>query len=69
MRLTLSLLGLELDVTLGPADAPSPAPDMDPLRDLGATGGTFLSFTSSHDLPDEAAIHRPCSPWEDDSEC
>lgn len=41
MRLTLQLLGLELDVTLGPADAPSPAPD-----DQGASlnGGTTASY-------------------------
>jgi hypothetical protein len=65
MRLTFQLLGLELDVTFGPAETAS---EDDPLRDLGATGHYPVGFVANHDMPDEAAIHRPCSPFEDDSE-
>jgi hypothetical protein len=35
---------------------------------MGYTSGTFLGFTPAHDVPDEAAIHHQCSPYEDDSE-
>lgn len=66
MRLTLALLGFEMDLTFGPATTAS---EDDPLRDLGATGSTPVGFVVAHEIPDEAAIHRPCSPWEDDSEC
>jgi hypothetical protein len=66
MRLTLQLLGLELDITFGIAgDAIA---EDDGGRDMGYTGGQFLSFTSAHQMPDEAAIHHQCSPYEDDSE-
>jgi hypothetical protein len=66
MRLTLQLLGLELDITFGVAEV-AIAEDDEPT-DLGYLGGAYVGFVAAHDLPDEAAIHRPRSPWEDDSE-
>lgn len=65
MRLTFQALGLTLDLSLAPTTAEA---EDDPLRDLGATGSTPVGFVHAHEIPDDASIHRPTSPWEDDSE-
>lgn len=67
MNVTPFMFGIcVLDLTIGPADSPSPEPDGASL-DGGTTGGYFVGF-ARHDPPDEAAIHHQCSPYEDDSE-
>jgi hypothetical protein len=65
MRLTLALLGWTLDWSIEPTTTEV---EDDGGRDFGYTSGTFLGFTPAHDVPDEAAIHHQCSPYEDDSE-
>lgn len=45
MRLTFSLLGLELDITFGLATDADP----DPLRDLGTTGHQPVGFVRPRD--------------------
>jgi hypothetical protein len=66
VRLTLALLGWTLDWSLEPTTAEAEADDGG--RDMGSTSGTYVGFTAAHDVPDEAAIHHQCSPYEDDSE-
>jgi hypothetical protein len=57
VRVTLSLLGWELDLTLGPADAPSPAPDDEASSmDGGTTASYPISFTATYEMPEEFGI-------------
>lgn len=55
MRVTIAAFGLELDVTFGPADAPSPAPDGASL-DGGTTSAYPMGFVAVHDQPDMVGL-------------
>lgn len=67
MRLTIQALGLELDITFGhaPTDGVEVEDQYDPGRDLGYTGGTFLSFTSAHPIPEEVPAPQHCPSWDE----
>jgi hypothetical protein len=65
MRLTLTLLGLELDLTLG---RQTPDTDDDVWVDCGATGSTPVGFTRSpHPEWDAPGSYHQFDP-DDDSE-
>lgn len=49
-------------------DLGTPAAEDETPTDMGTTGHYPVGFVASHEVPDEVAIHRPTSPWEDDSE-
>lgn len=66
MRVTIAALGFELDLTFGPTTETA-AVDGASL-DGGTTSAYPMGFVVRHEVPDEVAIVRPVSPWEDDSE-
>lgn len=65
MRLTLSLLGLELDVTFGRAIA---AEDEDQGAALngGTTGSTPMGFTAQWAAPEDIPLPQRTPPWDDE---
>lgn len=62
-RVTIALLGWTFDWSIEPTAAEV---EDDGPRDLGYTNGTFLSFTSGHDIPEEAAVPMRCNGWPDE---
>lgn len=67
MRVTIALLGYELDITLGLADATSPASDdTGEALNGGTTSGYFVGFTP-HDGQDVAMPQR-CPAWDEPEE-
>jgi hypothetical protein len=64
MRLTLSLLGLELDLSFGLAGVD--AEEADPLRDLGTTGHYPVSFVGSYEGVDECSLPMRNNGWGDE---
>lgn len=65
VTISLWLFGVEvLNLTIGP----TPTDDETEYDGSGYTASQPISFVSHHDLPDDANIHRPVSPFEDDSE-
>jgi hypothetical protein len=69
MRLTIALLGFELDMTLGPAAADDAA-DEDPAAALN--GGTLasqpISFVGTYDVPEEVSAPQHCPSWDEPEE-
>lgn len=63
MRLTVCLFGWTWDLSLEPTDTESTD---DPLRDLGTTGGTFLGFTASHEVPADLPWVERGNGWGDE---
>ena len=64
MNVELWLFGVQvMCFTIGASDAGA-----DEAGDSGYTTSTIVGFTARHEMPDEVAIHRPVSPFEDDSE-
>jgi hypothetical protein len=63
MRLTLILLGHTFDLSLEPTASEDEA---DPLRDLGATGVTYVGFTAAHDVPADLPWVERDNGWGDE---
>ena len=61
MRLTLSALGLELDVSFGIATDAEPD---EYGRDLGYTSGTFVGF-SPHVTPEDCPLPQRTPAWDE----
>jgi hypothetical protein len=65
MRLTIELLGHTFDLSLGPT-ASEAEDEADPLRDFGATGGTYVGFTAAHDVPADLPWVERDNGWGDE---
>ena len=65
MRLTLTLLGLELDLSLG---RPTADEEPDPLRDLGTTGCYPITFAGAYDVPEEVPYQQHTPAWDEPDE-
>lgn len=64
MNVELWLFGVQvMCFTIGASDAGA-----DEVGDSGYTTSMPVGFVARHEIPDEVAIHRPVSPFEDDSE-
>jgi hypothetical protein len=64
MWLTLSLLGWTMDWSIEPTA--TEAAD-DPLRDLGATGVTFVGF-AQHATPEDVPLPQRTPAWDEPEE-
>jgi hypothetical protein len=67
MRLTLALLGWELDLSLAPSDAPTPVPDGASL-DGGTTASYPVGFTAAYDVPADLPWVERNNGWGDEEE-
>ncbi len=64
MRLTLNLLGLELDITFGIATTEDPD---EPGRDLGYTAGSFIGF-APHVASEMVPLPQHTPSWDEPDE-
>lgn len=62
MRLTLTMLGLELDISFGIAGEAED--ENDPGRDLGYTAGSFVGF-SPHVQGEDVALPQRVPVWDE----
>jgi hypothetical protein len=60
MRVTVSMFGLELDVTFG---VPTPV-EGEPGLDLGYTAGSFVGF-AAHVTPEDAPLPQRTPAWDE----
>ena len=65
MRLTLTMLGLELDISFGIAGEAED--ENDPGRDLGYTAGSFVGF-APHVAPEEVPMPQHTPSWDEPEE-